>query len=313
MSREYPVCTDAGLASTDNRKFNDKGDRAFITTQSVKKLKKHIKDWALSPEGWRLSGNNKVYDITRLDEETEKEQEKTGKGNTYYKERWINEDGLEQKLIVTFSIKYRDYQRTLREAQVDRAKRLLQTHPDKVNKKGQNDYRRFVAKTSVTKEGEIADTDTFYINEVLIAQEEAYDGFYAVCTNLEDDPSAIIEVNHRRWEIEECFQIMKSEFKSRPVYLSRDDRIKAHFTTCFLSLLLYRLLEKRLGGKFTACQIIKGLRDLNFLKAEGEGYLPAYTRDDFTDALHDEFGFNTDTRIITNRQMKKIFQLTSAE
>ena len=309
----FIVCTDAGLASTVNRKFNDKGGRAFITTQSVKKLKKRIKDWALSPDGWRLPGSGEVYDITKLDESKEMEEEKkTGKGNTYYKEQWINEDGLEQKLIVTFSTKYRNYQRRIREAQVDRAKKLLQTHPDKVNKKGQNDYRRFVARKGVTKEGEVADTDVFYINEALIEQEGGYDGFYAVCTNLEDGPDAIIDVNHRRWEIEECFRIMKSEFKSRPVYLCRDDRIKAHFTTCFLSLLLYRLLEKRLDNKFTSCKIIKGLRDFNFLKAEKEGYLPSYTRDDFTDALHDKFGFNTDTRIVTNSQMKKIFRLTAS-
>jgi len=309
----FIVCTDAGLASTDNRKFNDKGDRAFITTQSVKKLKKHIRDWALSPEGWLLPGSDAVYDISKLDEAKEAEQEKkTGKGRTYYKERWIHEDGLEQKIIVTFSTKYRNYQRRIREAQVDRAKKLLETHPDKVNKKGQNDFRRFVARTGVTKDGEVADTDLFYINETLIEQEGVYDGFYAVCTNLEDGPDAIIDVNHRRWEIEECFRIMKSDFKSRPVYLSRDDRIKAHFTTCFLALLLYRLLEKRLGNKFTSCQIIRGLRDFNFRKAESEGYLPPYTRDELTDALHDKFGFNTDTRIVTNRQMKKIFRQTTS-
>jgi len=308
----FIVCTDAGLASTENRKFNDKGGRAFITTQSVKKLKKSLKEWALSPEGWHLPGSDRTYDITKLDETEELENERrTGKGNTYYKEQWINEDGLEQKLIVTFSTKYRNYQRRIREAQVDRAKKLLQTRPDKVNKKGQNDYRRFVAKTGVTKEGEVADTEVFYINEALIEQEGVYDGFYAVCTNLEDGPEAIIDVNHRRWEIEECFRIMKSEFKSRPVYLSRTDRIKAHFTTCFLALLFYRLLEKRLDNKFTGCQIINGLRNFNFRKAESEGYLPAYTRDEFTDALHDKFGFKTDTRIVTNAQMKKIFRLTS--
>jgi transposase len=308
----FVVCTDAGLASTDNRKFNNKGGRAFITTQSVKKLKKRLKEWALSPDGWHLSGSEKIYDISKLDEEDEAAQvKKTGKGNTYYKQQWINEDGLEQKLIVTFSTKYRKYQRTIREAQVDRAKKLLQTNPDKVNKKGQNDFRRFVARTGVTKEGEVADTDVFYINEALIEQEGVFDGFYAVCTNLEDGPEAIIAVNHRRWEIEECFRIMKSEFKSRPVYLSRDDRIKAHFTTCFLALLLYRLLEKRLDSNFTACQIIKGLREFNFRKAEGEGYLPAYTRDKLTDTLHSKFGFNSDTRIVTNRQMKNIFRLTA--
>jgi transposase len=308
----FVVCTDAGLASADNRKFNDKGGRAFITTQSVKKLKKRIREWALATDGWGLSGcgedvkGTQVYDISQLDEDREK-----GADNVYYKEQWIHEDGLEQKLIVTYSTKYRDYQRQIREAQVDRARKLLETHPDKINKKGQNDYRRFISRTGVTKEGEAADTDAFWINETIITQEALYDGYYAVCTNLEDGPDAIIAVNRRRWEIEECFRIMKSEFKARPVFLSRSDRIKAHFTTCFLALLVFRLLEKQLDKKFTVCQIIHGLRNMNFHKANGEGYLPAYTRDDFTDALHDKFGFRTDSEIVTSRQMKNIFRTTA--
>lgn len=300
------VCTDAGLASHDNRKFNDKEDRAFITTQSVKKLKKHLREWALSPDGWRLPGNKKSYDIANLDE-TE------GNDNIYYKQRWINEDGLEQKLIVTFSIKYRDYQRKIRNSQIERAKKLISTNPTKLKKANQNDYKRFVKKMSVTKDGEIAGKDIYSLDTTVIADEEVFDGFYAVCTNLEDDASAIISVNQRRWEIEECFRIMKSEFKARPVYLSRDDRIKAHFTTCFLALLIYRFLEKKLGDKFTCSEIIQGLVDMNFFELKGEGYTPSYTRTDFTDSLHDAFGFRTDYEIITSSQMKKIFNLTQKQ
>jgi transposase len=300
---KFIVCTDAGLASTSNRKFNDKGGRAFIITQSVKKLKKHLKEWALSQNGWFLAGNKQHFDISNLDDEKDKD-------STYYKERWVHEDGLEQKLIVTYSIKYRDYQRQIRNTQIDRAKKLMSTTPTKINKKGQNDYRRFVEKTSVTKDGEIAETDVYHLNSSLIEQEEAYDGFYAVCTNLEDEAPAIIAVNHRRWEIEECFRIMKSEFKARPVYLSRDDRIKAHFTTCFLALLLYRLLEKKLDEKFTSHEIIHGLRNVNFYEIKGDGYVPTYTRTDFTDALHEKFDFRTDYQIVPLGQMKKIFRLT---
>ncbi len=300
------VCTDAGLASNDNRSFNDKEDRAFITTQSVKKLKKHLREWALSPDGWRLPGKKKTYDIANLDE-TE------GNDNIYYKQRWINEDGLEQKLIVTYSIKYRDYQRKIRSSQIERAEKLISTNPTKLKKANQNDYKRFVKKLSVTKDGEVAGQDLYSLDTAVIASEEVFDGIYAACTNLEDDASAIISVNRRRWEIEECFRIMKSEFKARPVYLSRDDRIKAHFTTCFLALLIYRFLEKKLKDKFTCSEIIQGLVDMNFFELKGEGYTPSYTRTDFTDSLHDAFGFRTDYEIITSSQMKKLFRLTQKQ
>lgn len=144
----------------------------------------------------------------------------------------------------------------------------------------------------------------------MITNEEAYDGFYAIYTNLEDDAPAITKINHNRWEIEECFRLLKTDFKARPVYLSWDDRIKAHFTTCFLSLTLYRYLEKRLKKEFTSSEIIGQLRDMNFYPMPGEGYTPTYTRTDFTDALHNAFGFRTDYQIVTNKQMKKNFKDT---
>jgi transposase len=297
---KFVVCTDAGLSSADNRKYNDMGGRAFITTQSVKKLKKHLKDWALDATGWHLSGEKEIYNITELDEEKYTKF-------TFYKERWINEDGLEQKLIVTYSIKYRDYHRAIRAGQVERAEKLINTNPIKLKKVNQNDYKRFIAKTSVTSDGEVAEKELYRIDTSVIAEEEIYDGFYAVCTNLDDNPDAIIKINHKRWEIEECFRIMKSEFKVRPVYLKRDDRIEAHFTTCFISLLIYRLLEKRLEEKFTCSQIIQGLRDMNLLEISREGYTPAYTRTDFTDALHEAFGFRTDFQFTSHDRMKKIF------
>jgi hypothetical protein len=150
----------------------------------------------------------------------------------------------------------------------------------------------------------------YSINTELISKEAEFDGFYAVCTNLEDDASAIIMVNKRRWEIEECFRIMKNEFRARPVYLSRDDRIEAHFMTCFIALVIYRLLEKKLEDKYTCHEIINGLRDMNFLEVKGDGYIPTYTRIDFTDDLHEAFGFRTDYQIVNTRQMKKIFKST---
>lgn len=305
---KFIVCTDAGLSSTNNRKFNDKNGRAFITTQSVKKLKKHLKQWALSSTDWRLDGEDKLFDISLLDED-EKEYQKY-KSKTFYKERWIKEDGLEQKLIVTYSLKYRDYHRKIRARQLERAVKLIENRKSNIKKKNQNDFRRFITSTSITEDGEVADETFYSIDADVIANEEMYDGFYAVCTNLEDDATAITKINHRRWEIEESFRLMKSEFKARPVYLSRDDRIQAHFTTCFLALVLYRYLEKSLNEKFTSHEIINSLREMNFHSIPAEGYVPTYTRTDFTDALHETFGFRTDYEITSLKKMKKYFKDT---
>lgn len=303
---KFVVCTDAGLASEANRKFNDKDDRAFITTQSIKKLKKHLKKWALDPDGWHLTNDDKIYNITKLNEEKDVEK-------IYYKERWIKEKGLEQRMIVTYSIKYKDYQRKIRKSQIKRAEKVINTNPKKLKKVNQNDFKRFIAKTSYTADGEQAKKEVYSINTDLILKEEAFDGFYAVCTNLEDDASAIIKVNKRRWEIEECFRIMKSEFKARPVNLSRDDRIEAHFMTCFLALIVYRLLEKKLNEKYTCSEIIDSLRDWDFNYMKSDGYIPIYTRTDLTDDIHDAFGFRTDYEIVTLKMMKNIFKLTKMQ
>jgi transposase len=302
---KFVVCTDAGLASDSNRKFNDRSERAFITTQSIKKLKAYLMEWALDPKGWSLDDDGKTYDITALDEKKDKDK-------VFHKERWIKETGLEQRIVVTYSIKYRDYQRKIRDNQVARAQKVIDSNPGKLKKCNPNDYKRFINRTNCTVDGEVAERETYSINTELISREEAFDGFYAVCTNLEDDAPAIIKVNRRRWEIEECFRIMKTEFKARPVYLSRDDRIMAHFMTCFISLVMYRLLEKKLNGKYTCQEIISGLKEMNFLEEKGEGYTPAYTRTDFTDDLHNAFGFRTDYQIVKTSQMKKIFKITKS-
>ncbi|MDM8533773.1 transposase [Clostridiaceae bacterium HSG29] len=143
-----------------------------------------------------------------------------------------------------------------------------------------------------------------------MAKDETFDGFYGICTNLESEVSDIIKINKQRWQIEECFRIMKSEFKARPVYLSNDDRIEAHFITCFISLIIFRLLQKKLDNKYTCSEIINSLREMNFYEVYGEGYIPTYTRTDFTDDLHEIFNFRTDYQIITNKKMKKILKDT---
>ena len=302
---KFIVCTDAGLASVSNRKFNNQGERAYITTQSIKKLKKHLMEWALDPKGWSFADGIEAYDITMLDEKKDMDK-------IFYKERWIKENGLEEKIIVTYSMKYRDYQRNIRNSQIERAQKAISSNSIHLKKCNPNDYKRFIEKSHYTADGEAAEHETYSINAELILKEAEFDGFYAVCTNLEDDASEIIKVNRRRWEIEECFRIMKSEFRARPVYLSRDDRIEAHFTTCFIALVIYRLLEKRLKEKYTCHEIINGLRGMDFLEVKGEGYVPCYTRTDFTDDLHEAFGFRTDYQIVSTQQMKKIFKNTKA-
>ena len=300
------VCTDAGLASAANRKFNDKKDRAFITTQSIKKLKKSLQEWALDKTGWHIPGEKGAFDISKLD--TDDAAAEAYKTTTFYKERWINENGLEQRMVVTFSVKYRNYQRAVRQSQIDRAVNAVEKNPQKIGKTNQNDYKRFISKKSITPDGEIAKKNIYAIDAERIAKEESFDGYYAICTNLEDDAMQIIQLNHQRWEIEESFRIMKSEFRSRPVFLSREDRIRAHFTTCFLALTLYRFLELKLDKAFSCHRILNGLRNMNFYKIRSEGYIPAYVFDDFMETLHEKFPLKTNLQIIPNPEMKNIFR-----
>ena len=296
---QFVVCTDAGLASHSNRVFNTKQGRSFITTQSVKKLKNFLKDWALSPTGWSLPGSLKTFDISKVDNPSDKD-------TIFYKERWISENGLEQKLIVTYSSKYKNYQQNIRNGQVERATKAIDKNPGQLTKKRATDYRRFAKMSAYTDEGEIADNTAYDINSERIAEESRYDGFYAVCTNIDDDACEIIKINQRRWEIEECFRIMKTDFKSRPIYLQTSERIQAHFMTCFLSLILYRYLEKELDDKYTTTELLGALRNMNVLEVKGRGYIPTYTRSKLTDALHEAFGFRTDYQIIPPSNMRNI-------
>jgi len=299
---KFVVCTDAGLASIENRKFNEVQDRSFIVTQSLKKIKGHLKEWALSKDGWHKLNSKKIINLNDIDNSSSNEE-------IFYKERWINENGLSQRLIVSYSPKYAAYQKAVRNSQVERAQKLI-NNPSSISRNRQNDPKRFIKSTPVTKDGEVADKRVLALNQSAIDSESAFDGFYAVCTTLEDDISEIIKVNKRRWEIEESFRILKSDFKARPVYLKRDDRIKAHFTTCFLALLIYRILEHKLNGKFTSSQIINTLRNMNLRNLEGVGFIPTYTRTSITNALHTNFNFRTDTEITTLKEMKKILNLT---
>lgn len=302
---KFVVCTDAGLASKANRKFNDIQNRAFIVTQSIKKLKADLKEWALSTEGWTKYGqrSKKKYSIANLNPETDYD-------TIFYKEQWIDQGSFEEKIIVTYSMKYCMYQRNIRNGQIERAQRLIDQGKAKVRKKRQNDFMRFIDKINTTKDGELADNETYCLNTNRIEDEEKYDGYYAVVSNLDDDPCEIIKVNKQRWKIEECFRIMKTEFKSRPVYVQKDERIKAHFITCFLALVIYRYLEKKIDYKYTCDQLLDTLQNMHMRELVGEGYLPSYTRTDITDRLHDAFGFRTDYQVVTKSNMKKILKET---
>ena len=311
------VCTDGGLASYENRKNDENPERAFITVQSLKKLEGHLQDWATQADGWKLVNfkgedgprlSDEEYDLTQLDP---KEYEDA----LFCRERWTKVkmaktgEELEQRLIVTFSFKYRDYLRHMRQRQVARAESIIRKGAAGKLGKGQNDPKRFIKKESCTADGELAQFNSFSINQEMVDQEARFDGFYGICTDLEDDAPKIIKMNGGRWIVEDCFRITKTEFDARPVFLRRDDRITAHFLTCFLALILYKYLAKKInraGRHFTPDEIIGTLQDMNFLSIAGEGYIPTYTRTDLTNCLHGTAGFRTDTQIVSKQTMKKI-------
>ena len=303
---EFIFCSDAGLGSVKNRFLNSFGNRSYVITYSLKKMKQEDREIALNPTQFRLPGSNKMIDLRTLDE-TDPEVFHT----IYYKEVPLVTGSMNETIIVTYSPKYKAYQQKIRGRQVERAMKMIQG-PGKCRRgKNQNDPAQFIHKTSVTPDGEIADQALYALDEERIREEAMYDGFYAVVTNLEDDPSEIIKINKRRWEIEENFRIMKSDFEARPVYVQRDDRIKAHFLTCYISLLVYRLLEKKLGEEFTCNQILETLREMNMtLLSKDSGYIPAYKRTKVTDALHNTFKFRTDFEFITKSSMRSIISNT---
>ena len=314
------VCTDGGLSTYENRKRDDIGERAFVTVQSLKKLPEYLQEWSLETSGWRRVGIDKdgkeilseeEYNLAELDPEKCYDW-------LFCRERAVilgeKDKQLEQRMIVTFSFKYQGYLRTVRERQIARAQALVDKGDASVLKrKSPNDAKRYIEVNYSTKDGELATRHSTTLNREMIAQEERFDGFYAICTDLEDPAQDIIKLNSGRWQIENAFRIMKTDFKARPVYLKRDERIKAHFLTCFLALLLYKYLEKKVnrGGKhFTTEEIVDTLRSMDFLSISGEGYIPTYTRTDLTNNLHGSAGFRTDTQIVTKQRMRSIIAQT---
>lgn len=306
------VCTDAGLSTYENRKNDAVSERSFITVQSVKKMGGTLQDWALSDEGWSVPGSDRKYNLAEVN-----------RGEYYdtlfYKERWdqvrmSTGEILEQRYIVTFSFKYRDYLSYVRQRQIARAQALLDSGRATVSKrKSPNDAKRFIKAEYCTEDGELAQVESFSLNQEMIEQEARFDGFYCICTDLNAPAEEVIRLNGGRWIVENDFRMTKTEMEARPVYLKRDDRIKAHFLTCFLALLIYRYLEKKVnrgGMHFTSREILGTLRDMNFLCINGEGYIPTYTRTDLTNHLHGSAGFRTDTQIVTKKAMRSIIAST---
>jgi len=301
------LCTDAGLASDEIKKYNIKDGRGFVITQSLKKLKDEIKNKVFDKNNWRIPNDLKnIYNLETI-EKDEYLKEKYY-DTLFYKIIQTETKSVKQDLIVTFCFKYFDYNKSIRNNQIDRAKKSIETNNVTRKGKNQNDYRRFIETQNSTDNGEVAENISYSINQELIDEESKYDGYYALTTNLVGDINEIFKIVKGRWEIEESFRIMKSDFLARPVNLSREDRIKAHFMTCFISLFIYRLLEKKLDYKYTTSQILNTLRNMNMLEQKGLGFEPEYERTQLTDDLHELFNFNTDLEIVSYKKMKKIFK-----
>lgn len=296
---KFVYCSDAGLGSENNRVFNHMGQRAFIVTQSIKKLPKEEREWALTRSWFRNVKDDAVVDLDSLD--------KSDESSLYYKEIPYSTKQLHQRLIITYSPKYAAYQKQIREKQIERAQNMIQSGSAKRQSKNPNDPARFIQKIAVTKEGEVAEQQSLCLDSAKIEEEAQYDGLYAVCTDLLDDPVGdILKVSEGRWQIEADFRIMKTDFAARPVFVQREDRIKAHFLICFLSLMIFKFLERKLEYKYTCEQILDTLRAMNFADIEEQGFMPLYTRTAITDDLHTACGFRTDFQFISKSKMLQI-------
>ena len=308
---KFIYCADAGLGSYNIRKFNSMGGRAFIVTQSVKKLSEPLKEAVFNDHDYRLLSNDKPISMKHMktfDRHDEKNlelyndfaykvieadkavdlglyEEKTLKNGRTIQ---VKAKGLlKQRIIITFSRKLMEYQRTVRGRQVERAKKLLALNDPEEIKKGPNDVKRFMKRTAKTKSGEEAEV-TYILDKEKIAEEEKYDGYYAAATNLTDPAKDILAVSHKRYQIEDCFRVMKTNFNGRPVNHRLRERIRAHFLICYTALLVYRLLEARLddgGTHVTAEDLIATLKNMNVANIHDVEYMALYNGSKALDAL----------------------------
>jgi transposase len=330
--RKFIYCADAGLGSVNIRKFNSMGGRAFIVTQSIKKLSGVLKEAVFNDYGYRLLSSDRPVAIKGM-----KDFDKTDPGNLplyndkAYKiipadravdlglyDEMILPNGktrtvkskalLKQRIIVTFSRKMMEYQRTVRNKQIERAGKLLKNMDPDSYRKGPHDVTRFIKRTSTGKAGEKAN-DAYAIDQSIIDEEERYDGYYAITTNLDDDAKPIIEISAQRYKIEDCFRVMKTNFSARPVYHQNPGRIKAHFMVCFTALLIYRLLEAKLdahGTHFSTENIIETLKNMEVVNVQDMYYLSTYTGSQVCTALNAVFGMGLDKKYYLPKELNKI-------
>ncbi len=335
---KFIYCADAGLGSYNIRKFNSMGGRAFIVTQSLRKLSDTLKKSVFNDFDYRLLSNNAPIKIKEMKEFDRQQEKNLSLYNDFaYKvipadravdlglyEEKILKDGrtkqakasgvLEQRLIVTFSRKMMEYQRTVRSRQIERARRLLDLKDPEEIKKGPNDVRRFMKRITHTKSGEKAAVE-YVLDEAKIAEEEKYDGYYAVATNLTDPAKDILAVSHRRYLIEDCFRIMKTNFTGRPVNHRLPGRIRAHFMICYTALLVYRLLEAKLddqGTHVTPENLITTLKNMNVTNIHDVEYMALYNGSKTLDALTKLTDLNLDRLHYKpkelNKKIKKILK-----
>lgn len=311
---EFVVCTDAGLASIDNRLYNTSEGRNYIVTQSIPQLPALMKDWAQEKKGWRRLGDKEdvSYDISELDLEKEK-------GHLYYRERWFKEDrsgvkAYEERLIVTFSPKYALYQRQLRAQHIQKALRMIERRSEK-SRQTQQDPRRLISTAKYTDAGELAQNTVMSLDVKLIEKEKAMDGLSCVATRLEDSVGEILHVNGYRYEIEHLFRVTKTEFDARPVYLRREDRIRAHFAICFVALLLLKAFQKQVnegldqGSGYSSEQIIAALAGMDYNVVRGTGYVPAYSATALRSRCCEIANLPIDRQIVLNRKMRQLLKV----
>lgn len=327
INKQTIICTDAAMCTDEIKQFNIKDGKAFVITQSIKKLKEDYQKEVFEDANWRILGDlSRTYKLSDIlnDEELSKKHYET----IFYKIVQTETAHVVQDLIVTFQIKYKDYLRNVRNGQIARAnKKIGSTNKgDKIKLSvNPNDFRRLikeevseikkVKKTKGENTNSLNNDDkkieyyySYSIDQDKVKEEEKYDGYYGITTNLNGNIEDILKISKNRWEIEESFRILKTDFDSGTVHLSREDRIKAHFLTCFISLLIYRILENKLNYKYTNTQIIDKLREMSVYEENGAGYSPSYVRSDLTDDLHEVFGFRTDYEIISYEDFEKIFK-----
>lgn len=325
-NKKFIYCADAGLGSYNIRKFNDMGGRAYIVTQSVKKLGQEIKDIVFNDSNYRLLSNDDAITLKEMRTFNKKDANNLSLYNDFaYKvipantamdtglyEEKVYKNGrtkkvkakgtLHQYIIVTFSRKMMEYQRTIRERQLERAKKLLRLKDPEKIKKGPNDIRRFLKNTS-------SDTANYVLDMDKIHEEEKYDGFYAVATNLDDSAKDILAVAQNRYKIEDCFKIMKTNFDARPVFLRKPERIRAHFLICYTALLIYRLMECKLDDNLThvtTSNLIKTLRNMNVVNMDDMYYKSIYSGSQALDALEKCFELQLNRKYYKPSDLNKI-------